>query len=490
MANIDKDTQDMIAALDRLGVKVDDPVSDEHATGNPSIASSLSQTRSVGPHGSYHELHFEYPAMNLLPKKATPYLSRPKNLQYREAPRAGAFHQDTDNLSFSVQLQTLSTVADSHEPIFEPCTSFIEAAQRLYFAPGVSNLELVAYYENEDIKYRARIRIRWITARGTSVESHTFNCTAAEWFDLLRDNQDDPATEWLYLLQDLTDRASDRAYLHVRQRLFAHNPDLSLAHDEQFADDWNTINLLSPNQLLHDRIIWRLGRGAELPCGCFNPGISEFYIINAMSESEAVEFQCHGCHKPVLTDQDMSHIAQRHDRRLRLKAKIAAQCWTLIPAQIRASWPNNNKPFEISHAKIRETIQEILETLEVPESVVPAELCLTGTRETAIVTMRFFELFHQDEQRFSMIPEQMIELLVEAAQNKLRIEAGLDEDDDLTSVMPIGYAAFLQRWFERAVAKLEYYRERDVETLDRDAADELMGLMMGERRFAGKGGKI
>lgn len=491
MSNIDEQAAQMICALARLGVNIreedtpDDVASQLDKLGLSQLAPN--QTNGIlAPNACYHELHLEYPAMNLVPKEATPYLWKPSSVRHRESPRMRSFHHDINNLAFFTRFETFINVVDSVVPDFIQPGNVVSAVARVAGSPGISNLEVVAFFANDSVQYRTRLRTTWFAGDTSSIETHSWNYTGMEWSEQIARAKEDRHEEdsWILLLQHLMDRASDRAYLHVRERLRAHSSTLAFAHDQQWSSQWDTASLHSSNSILVDQLNWHEDVGAEFPCGCIVPELSAFYLMNVMTEEEAATFLCPICSDPVLDEEETRaaffQLEHRSDRRARLKAKIDEQCWTFLPSQLR----NASRSFEIAHGDLFDAIQDTLSTFLLPESVLPAETCPTGFAETATVTLCFSAILSIDWNKMIKItPSTMPRYLLEIAENALRQEAGLSSASgpELSRVLPVAYQEFLSRWFSRAITLAAY----QVERRDDRVADELMAFMLNRRSYDG-----
>lgn len=257
MATIDQEALELICALGRLGVNI--PAThntiDDIANGFDTLGlSKLAQNQTLGtlgPNACFHELHLEYPAMNLLPKGESAYLWEPKNLRHRESPRMGSFYHDINNLAFFARFETFANLTNSDIPQFAKPEDIVSALTRLAESPGISNLEVVAFFDDNttSIEYRIRLRTTWLAEGTSTVETHSFNYTGIEWSERIAHEIEygSEDTPWAALLQHIMDRASDRAYLHVRERLRAQSATLAYAHDETWSSHWDTAPLHSPN---------------------------------------------------------------------------------------------------------------------------------------------------------------------------------------------------------------------------------------------------
>lgn len=266
----------MLCALQHLGINIpahepiDDITDGLDSLGLTKLAANQTDS-TLGPNAFYHELHLEYPAMKLLTGDASAYLWPPQNVCHRESPRMGSFHHDVDNLAFFTRLETWTNVASCDIPHDHRSQNIFEAIARLAESPGLSNLEVVAFINNDTINYRARLSTTWLAGETSGVESHTYDYTGIDWsvhLALALESGSENVISSLSLLEHLMDRASDRAYLHVRERLRAFSPTLARAHDQQWSAKWDTAARQSPNEILVNQITWYEDVGAHLPCDC------------------------------------------------------------------------------------------------------------------------------------------------------------------------------------------------------------------------------
>lgn len=162
----------------------------------------------------YHELTIEYPVLDLiLPEEDTsPCLRPPQNIEFREQPDGSKYHLPLTGTDFKVRIPLKSA---SRSPLSN--LGIISAAiQTLSSAPGHSLLQIASYSSPSDgDSYIFRL-LTEDPVNGqyqTAVES---DLSGLEWE---AERTALKAEKWARLADNLINRASDRAYLHVHENL-------------------------------------------------------------------------------------------------------------------------------------------------------------------------------------------------------------------------------------------------------------------------------
>lgn len=128
----------------------------------------------------------------------------------------GSLHQDVDNLAFFARFETCNNVTGSSISKSKQPRPIGSAIKRLTEYPGISNLEVVSYLEDGTLQYCIRLQTTWLAEDSSSDETHIFTYTGTQWIAYASELESE-YTSWTALLEHLMDRASDRAYLHVRE---------------------------------------------------------------------------------------------------------------------------------------------------------------------------------------------------------------------------------------------------------------------------------
>lgn len=154
----------------------------------------------------YHELHIEYPGLDLLPsgEVATPYLRQPLDQGVRERPDISNFHLQTSGTNFSVRL-ALTRVSS---PPFSPLElkRVFAKTDGLSHTPGRSLLQAVSYVNPE---YGVYHRFRLSTQYDGEYEIIAENeLSDLEWE---AERAGLRSKTWMELIANLINRASDYA---------------------------------------------------------------------------------------------------------------------------------------------------------------------------------------------------------------------------------------------------------------------------------------
>lgn len=479
MASPPPTQSDLAEAL--LGLRIGDNndvsegVCDPTTIAQPTVDTSR---RIIGANCDYHELHLEFPAMSLLPAvNKTPYLPEPANIYYRERPVEETLRLCAEDLSFHVRIETIATRENSSLPYLEAvlehdAQALKESIERLGCTPGVSSLGFVAWLEDGIIQCRARLCARWIYTDKESVERTDLIFNYNDWLDLHGERGE---FEWLDVVDDLLERSSDRAYFHVSANLRALDVDLARVNDQMLAQGWDSQSseLTVSNRTLVARMQWLEGNSQEataiLPCR-HHLQVEPYYILNTLDERQAADFACLECGTYVLSDMDYEKVQLFRDKCWRLKHTLDERCWAALNAKLVGC----SGSLAVSGAELFDAIESCGITLLVPESVYPIALCPGATFEIAALMSYFEQLLRGRNDKLTFEVGSAVEVLVGTSLQKLRLDSGIGQTDDIESLLPPGYSWFLKKWFTRVVAFLAARDERR----ENELVDELMTMML------------
>ncbi|KAF7192284.1 hypothetical protein HII31_06316 [Pseudocercospora fuligena] len=414
------------------------------------------------------------------------YLEDPANIQYREQPATKAFDMnDPDALVYATRLETFGDMSSANIPEYhvygQSASALVDSIERLASAPGISKLRLVAGRKKGHTVYLARLTTKWITAAHEDGEVRDFVLGDSSWISILEQRDGD---SWAELLLDLVRRSSDRAYFHVLRQLRAHNASLAIAEDGRLAMQWNTATLSSPNQLLVDSLPWLSGSSHEssaiFPCG-HKSHANAFYLLHHATEVEAAELACTTCGHYALTDSQYHRVKMWWDRCERAKFFLDTKCWAGLENSILD--PQNR--FQVTYDELTTTIEEVLSTLETPESIDPFGLCPTTYEETATVQLHFYNMTRDETGSFGVSLEDGPPTFFTSAINSLRCACYLELEDDLDAVLPVGYLCFLRRWMERVFVLLA----TRAQAKDNELVESLVEMMLSGKDEDQKGSR-
>ncbi|KAK4620431.1 hypothetical protein CLAFUR0_11396 [Fulvia fulva] len=457
------DADEFAAAFDNITIEEDDIDSNIKEAPGPTLP-----TRLIGPHGQYHELQLDFPALDLLNKGYEKFLiHEPKEIIFRDRPKLKNFHLRAENLTFSTRLDTPRSVGFSfllppELPAIEQHNTLVDLVQRLSCSPGISNLEVLQFkfYGHERIRFR--LTTTFLLATGFSHrEVMMYEYTAIEWQRYRAANRD---LKWMKLLNNLVDRASDRAYLSAREKMKKADPKLVESDDSFIDKKWKMYNIGSANIVLFRRldnfkkqVVEENGwQGTEqqylieLECG-HRMVLSLVYVLHRMPEEEVKSFCCSFCGERVLADRHLRRIELVHDHEKRALFLYKEPKWKLLRAQVM------NDIFQIRVADLVAALMETLGSFDVPESVSPAELISVNSPETQIILQSFATLFGRScvvmsaAFRFDRYDTRC--LMMMNAIRVIRIHTGLAQSNVrmLKQTLPPLYFRFLGIWFTRAI---------------------------------------
>ncbi|KAK5128456.1 hypothetical protein LTR85_003124 [Meristemomyces frigidus] len=400
----------------------------------------------------YHELNVNYPAVELLPPHTAPLLDEPQNHRYREEPEASVLLPDADQLDFFrlIPLDRGAPVADVPD---KPDVPGITAAiNRLAGGPGNSTLDVVGFGGGYQNTYRFRLTTWWKLAARNVKEIIEFEVGALEWALDQEFAKDEP---WMQLLVDLMQRASVRAYFHVRQKMLGFNP-AAVLEDELWLsvgeEGWASQPLLTAKERLCQKLqhVW-LDQNSGMRSEPF--GVLEWWSGERLIWTL---FPCGHHHEiGVAVLKDLSE-GQSEDVRL------VELGWQKEERAVFATLQDMLKRFDgevveltavmgMKEADVLDALNVALISLQVPSSVSPRALCATALPEMDAVLAALRQSLSNGDAELAMTPRELYERLVKLAVTALGGHTEGPAEVIASRVMRPRFEGFLKRWVTRAI---------------------------------------
>ena len=472
---------------------------------------SLGLATNTSPPPQHHTLNITYPALDLLPANATPYFYPPKDLRSRQRPKLGSYHLTRSNLAFFHRIPVNQYVGLSYPSSFSACLhaeGFLDLIASLTKAPGESTLEIVSFDNGgsggglEDVQHMFRAKISGSKPNQNAPETHTTIHTcqipAAQLNALFkRFSPSSPSSEaghhpWLPLVSNLINRTSDRAYLHVAERLQASTKKPTYRGEAaRFARDWETSMPRSGSFLLASRLQCQRGdnNGSwvnvhdldggnlfahldaqmffRLPCG--HSASFALRALSAVEDSKSADVACPACGQRVLGEIQLAELALRleHRERAAFCCSDAEHSDAKIP--LSAADCNGGRNLELPPGLLYHALRYALESLRLPDSASPRALSLVDVSETrAVFVALALRAVGAGEEIVRLTLYELWEGLMETSMGTLTVlfEGGGGN-------LPPGFVDFLGKWLTRTVNLLA----GDMKVVLEGASEELTSLM-------------
>lgn len=236
--------------------------------------------------------------------------------------------------------------------------ALLGAVERLGSGEGTSKLELVCLYDGDTCDTIYHFKLTTHCAKGTDVSR--YELTPAQWQFMLGFAE---TYEWLRTLQDLVTRKSYRAVFHVRERLIKHFGE-KLAASEEAA--------------------WSAAWGTSIG-------------------------------KPPANNVEAA--ADRAMNSAKVYASIN-QGWTALDGEVAQGGKKNT----IHCMTLFRTLHAALQSLNPPEAIVPASLCLARSYHVKLILESFESQFYGAEYYSSLTCEQLLTDLHQQA-NETRVSS-------------------------------------------------------------------
>ena len=481
---------------------------EENTTANMADLTTAFETLGLAtnpsPPPQYHTLNITYPALDLLPANAAPYIYPPKDLRFRQRPKLCAYHLTPSNLSYFHRIPVNKYLGLNFPSSFNSsphADGFLELIASLTKAPGDSTLEIVSFDNNgdsggvEDIQHILRATVSW-NDPGQNVSQpkiHACQIPAAQLDTLLARCSPTASTSsvghhpYLSLISDLIHRSTDRACLHVAKNLQDSNKPAHRGEGARWARDWETCVPRSGAFLLASRLQCQRGDGGWVPLHGLDGenliahkdekivfllpcGHSASFALKALSLTEdgkSAEVACPSCRERILGEKELAELNLRLNVQERAVFRYADAEHS--DAKIPLAAAGRNQELEIPPGLLYSALRYVLESLRVPASASPPALSLVDVSETRAVLLALALTAGADgEQTMRLAPYALWEALMETGFGTL-----CEMADRGSGSIPPGFVEFMGKWLTRSVNLLA----GDMNGLLGETSEELSELM-------------
>jgi hypothetical protein len=428
------------------------------------------------PHS--HVLFLEYPATALLPTRPGIGLRMepPKAALYRETPNLEKYFLGEQGLDFFVSFKV-----EHRRPIesaYRPRASIATAIARLSRAGGRSTLEAVTVFDDDHGESGYIFRLTTLWHNLDPKEIHDFWVSEREWQDMLSMSETKP---WTDLLVNLFTRASDRAYSHVERQLKG---------TQYFAIDalkWGVYRISTANELLalnmrvvheEETLLCLLPirdlsgdehRVLPVRLPCEHATTVTIAWLKTLSWAECIDMACPTCGKVILPNRDIMHARHSIERRRRQRKALDQVLWK----HLEAAKTNHGTRVDTSGALIVSALTHALQSMQIPESVSPRQLCPAWSAEAAAVLAKSRKAYRHSSGNLSATLRDIHGHLMRTVDVALEEYSGLRNAGMTDHVFP-GWSSFLKRWLERTMELLAIpeYAGEDVWAVFSEVPDE------------------
>lgn len=418
--------------------------------------------RSAGPKSCFHELHFEIPSLRLLPSGKEPVFAPAQDMYLREKPVRNPLYEET--LPFCTRFKTNNPVFASSLPDIPKEGDLAPIVDAIIKHPGVSSLEGVAFDRDGDTFHKFFMTTIWFTGidehlgARPETEYRTFLLSDAQWQDVIQNRS---GYDWVDLLDHVETRACDSSWLLVQEKLKEWNQGIAA----KVGAEWP----IMPPKTIHELFTKRIevitlpkefaerGPGksmdlmVQIVLPCQHVASSFQSALNQLTEEDMIDLCCPDCGERVMEDSCERLLQAQKDR------EEKAQLWERdCDRQIILALVNQSGTFGVEPTQLLDALTEAHEWLSLPSSVAPDEIDPMASDESSRLLVELHDHFLNagNEVNVQLDDGAAISELLKAAVIVLRRFHGLDEQQDLESVLPLYYEQALRLWFGLAIAKL------------------------------------
>ncbi|CAK1360331.1 hypothetical protein CB0940_06394 [Cercospora beticola] len=397
-----------------------------------------------------HVLHLRSPACELLCNDGSlPILPEPAFAEYRARPPRDRALLHSFGTDFHVVLSS-----SSHEQVLSELLNLgqlFDAINVLCYIPGESELQHVEGKLALDDSYWKH-GFRLVTMQdGVVVNTQEWTLAFVEVLELEEPQYRN--VPWIATFLHLTERRSDMACYHAEeQMLTVTDADHVEAGIEQY--DWDTNPSRTAHQYLLNKFIDDHGYP---PSMLYAVGLRcQHWILCTWEGFEKTDLEgilalcCPICDVPLLTDIEMHEImaCDQNTNSRRAFLELNSQ-WSTLNSR-----PAGSDVFPVYPKALCAAIELALASLSPPSLILPAEMSMAATEETAEVMRRLRGLCSELTSPLSTSPSDLVSALEQQIW-----ETPVSGGKTLGQVfLRPGYVEFVQKWCCRAVNFLVHCR--------------------------------
>jgi hypothetical protein len=425
----------------------------------------------------YHALTLDYPVLDFVHPEAgnKPCLRQPLNIEFREQPDASRYHIHLTGTDFIIRIP----VTSDSSPTQTNLAQLSLAIQNLHFTPGNSILQIGSYSSPSDGDSHL---FRLLTESPVNGQYETVAQAEFSSIEWEAERTALQAEKWTRLADNLINRSSDRAYLHVHEKLRPYSWYQKLLKAERWG--WNGG---SPN--------YESFANDLLPCAHDqknSPNLHSLTTASSLTKNGPPSLACKVCcTKVILSEANLRLLRLLRERKRRACFLTREGFWNRLEQQQQQQQPTAG-PLELvfdmpSAFLLREALQHALPSIRVPESACPRMLRWVTNEDIPGAILGFLQRMHGlrrmdfSGQRTSVggLEGSLMQTFEECLGE---VQAGRGEAVTGVRRLPEEYVSLLRLWIVRAVrlVLIPGYDGRGVAAVFGDGGEGLVGTGVGE----------
>lgn len=398
----------------------------------------------------HHVLSFNYPAFDIQHPYETVQLDPPSKLEHRQRPPQDSRELALYDTDFAMALPIHKVVPNgaSYDTAHMRLFAAIEA---LKAGTGTTMVGVLKVYQEiwDEAIYRVRVQTEWI-GPFPNHPPQDFELNVAEWAALVSFADQRP---WIGLLKHLVERASAKAYYHVRQRIMnRYGPAGPVDEENSWPTTWGAKQPSNAAELFQERLTPIYGNIMEgimpqmmLECGHSSRlTCSQAADVNSKDVLHAV---CEICEDRILKPEDDEYLHDVADKKATQTYQKLQRVWANLVHSVEAP----TRPRIFHSMTIFRILGAAFESLKSPEWVSPAATCPSRMEETKEVLEHLESMFWDQNQWYTKTAE---ELLIDLEQEAMGVR--IDGVPLGEKINPPGWDDFIARWLRRSAFFLAY----------------------------------
>lgn len=406
---------------------------------------------------NHHAVSFNFPAFDIQHPHEIVQLDPPAKLEHRPRPPHDSRELALYDTDFTIALPVQKVMPNGRHYDAAHMRLFA-AVEALRAGAGTTTVGVLRIHQEiwDESIYRIRLQTDWV-GPFPKHPPQEFELNGVEWESLMSFAGQRP---WIGVLKNLIERASAKAYYHVRDRITSRHGSAGVSNEEKlWPATWGTKQPLNAAALFQNRLILLNENimACTMPQIMFECGhVSRLSCMQAagVNSIDVMHEVCEICKVRVLKQEDDEYLHDVANKNATHTYQKLQRVWANLVHSVEAP----DRPRIFHSITIFRILGAAFESLQTPEWIAPAATCPSRCEETKEVLEHLESMFWDQNQWYTKTAEELLNDLEQEAMGVHVGDVPLGE-----KVNPPGWDDFIARWLRRTAFFLAYRQCRQYE---------------------------
>ena len=404
-------------------------------------------------YSDHHILSLSYPDLSIsVPLNETVELTAPAMVEHRSPPPRDSRDMAIYETDFALALPLEKRNCDAKQYPSEYRRLFA-AVEALKAGAGATKMGILRLHQEiwDEKVFRVRLETHWV-GPSPKMPPQDFELSGADWEALVSFAKQ---RTWIEIMKHLVERASAKAYYHVRQRIVAEcGSQVADQEESSWSETWGTKLDKIASELFLARLkpLYQNIQHGEMPhflleCGhAYHRDSHETLRIEGIRAFGEV---CKECETLIMKRDDDEYLDAVEERSRTWQFAKIQRVWASLVKDEKGP----EKPKRFHAMTIFRILGAALDSLRSPAWVAPKSICPTTFEETSLVLEHLKSMFWGSNKSYEQSAGELLENLEYEALGVRVDDVPLGE-----RVNPPGWDDFVARWLRRTAYFLAYRR--------------------------------